>query len=1036
MNQEAQDAYDEAVRIIESARRNHTAELKMGPMGLSHLPPEIGDLTSLTVLDLSNNQLTSLPAEIGKLTSLTELDLSNNKLTTLSAEIGNLTSLTKLSLYDNQLTALPAEIGKLTSLNWLSLSNNQLTALPVEIGKLTSLTGLYLTQNQLTSLPAEIGKLTSLTELYLFSNQLTALPSEIGKLTSLTKLYLFSNQLTALPVEIWNLTALTELYLFSNQLTALPADIWKLTSLTILDLSSNQLTALPADIWKLTSLTGLYLTQNQLTSLPAEIGKLTSLTTLNLDSNQLTAVPAEIGRLTSLTVLSLGSNQLSSLPVEIRMLPSLTELYLQENPALGIPDSQLGASYHDVILNGAKPERPADILGFYFLRLEAGTEGNLHAVNEVKLMLVGRGEAGKTSMRRFFKGEAHNTKEKETPGIGLDSFPLRMDQSDITVRLWDFAGQEITHALHHFFLSDACVYVLVVDPRSDTEEEDAKYWLGLLERYAKGAPVLIAMNRQDARQGGYDLPQRELLKAFPSVKGFQATNCETRAGCEELLAKVRAVVRGLDPTEPPHLQIPESWLEIMRACEVHGKANKPLMSLGEFREVCTKHGESVQAEQERLARMLHKLGAVLHFVDEPRLRDTAVLDPHWVTDGVYRLLRHKDGPGSDGILTISDALAALPGRDEKEARYLFRLMERFEMCIPLDEDGDKPASRWLVPGALEKFQPEGLGEDWEDPGGVRMRYVYDPLPVGVIPRFIVTTQHLSDGQPRWRSGVVVREGRAKALVRKGIRKNHVEVTAFGPEEERLRLIEIIRGNLERINLDLPDPKPKAEIEILDMPGVYRNLADMEAAEQQKVKVPMQSSRENVLIDPVPSLNLTSEEEPRTSERVPLRAFLSYSHRDKRAKGILQDNLVTLTRKKMLNTWQDGLIEPGTLWLEEINRNLDRMDVFIGLLTTAFLASDFIQKVELEAARKRLALKNRKFIFVLILVDDISLLGLDLAQYQILKPGGKAVTQHASVKAGFDVAQKELEMLILAEQENRKESPYDEMHWAVRDGGEQ
>jgi hypothetical protein len=27
---------------------------------------------------------------------------------------------------------------------------------------------------------------------------------------------------------------------------------------------------------------------------------------------------------------------------------------------------------------------------------------------------------------------------------------------------------------------------------------------------------------------------------------------------------------------------------------------------------------------------------VLHFVDEPRLRDTSVLNPHWVTDGVYR----------------------------------------------------------------------------------------------------------------------------------------------------------------------------------------------------------------------------------------------------------------------------------------------------------------------------------------------------------------------------------------------------------------
>ena len=42
-------------------------------------------------------------------------------------------------------------------------------------------------------------------------------------------------------------------------------------------------------------------------------------------------------------------------------------------------------------------------------------------------------------------------------------------------------------------------------------------------------------------------------------------------------------------------------------------------------------------------------GAGARFVNEPRLRETSVLDPHWVTDGVYRLLRGKDGPGSDGI---------------------------------------------------------------------------------------------------------------------------------------------------------------------------------------------------------------------------------------------------------------------------------------------------------------------------------------------------------------------------------------------------
>ena len=50
------------------------------------------------------------------------------KLTTLPADIGQLTSLMDLHLTDNQLTSVPSEIGQLTSLTQLGLHGNQLTS--------------------------------------------------------------------------------------------------------------------------------------------------------------------------------------------------------------------------------------------------------------------------------------------------------------------------------------------------------------------------------------------------------------------------------------------------------------------------------------------------------------------------------------------------------------------------------------------------------------------------------------------------------------------------------------------------------------------------------------------------------------------------------------------------------------------------------------------------------------------------------------------------------------------------------------------
>lgn len=144
---------------------------------ITRLPPEIGQLQQLEVLELRGNQLSALPPEIGKLQQLQRLYLDGNRLT-LPAEIGNLQQLQRLLLENNKLKALPAEMGNLQQLETLLLHANQLTALPATIGQLQQLQDLTLDNNELAALPSTIIHLHNLKGLAIKGNRKLKLTPE------------------------------------------------------------------------------------------------------------------------------------------------------------------------------------------------------------------------------------------------------------------------------------------------------------------------------------------------------------------------------------------------------------------------------------------------------------------------------------------------------------------------------------------------------------------------------------------------------------------------------------------------------------------------------------------------------------------------------------------------------------------------------------------------------------------------------------------------------------------------------------------
>ncbi|RMY59730.1 hypothetical protein D0863_11835 [Hortaea werneckii] len=99
--------------------------MDLGGHGLKSLGASIfRHYPHLRKIYFNHNKLTWLPPQIGIMRSLTVLDLSFNDLHELPPEIGMLTNLKRLLLYENHLEDLPFEIGSLYQLEMLGIEGN------------------------------------------------------------------------------------------------------------------------------------------------------------------------------------------------------------------------------------------------------------------------------------------------------------------------------------------------------------------------------------------------------------------------------------------------------------------------------------------------------------------------------------------------------------------------------------------------------------------------------------------------------------------------------------------------------------------------------------------------------------------------------------------------------------------------------------------------------------------------------------------------------------------------------------------------
>jgi hypothetical protein len=447
--------------------------------------------------------------------------------------------------------------------------------------------------------------------------------------------------------------------------------------------------------------------------------------------------------------------------VDLQGCKSLRHLPLALDPEQGWHPRTLfihgsGLELPDVLFGAADENRARQVI--------AHRDNPRQPLHEVKVILLGDGRAGKSSLARRLNKQPFDANERTTHGIRLWSLPQHpfqpIDQPDVQasacVHLWDFAGQDMYHSTHRLFYQSRAIYVVCetaagpgADPNSDATDDDGllpgqdkphglQYWLDQIASIGtapgrNAAPPILYLRTKADRDDEAGMATRvaEFKKARePLLRGVEQIEFGARSskGLERiqhwLSGKIAEVLGELGRREVPDavFQVREELARKMRENEkAHEDADArsretrvpvipqvphPTLPFDDFAEIVKRAlSPCVYRDEPRLlVDLLHRSGFL--FADEERLPGTLLLDQRWAIQGIYTAFDREHWQelrAVDGRCTLSQLRQwGWHAYAEEQQRLFLEFMLSCRMAFPLGDARRNREQEYVVVQALPK----------------------------------------------------------------------------------------------------------------------------------------------------------------------------------------------------------------------------------------------------------------------------------------------------------------------------------------------
>jgi tetratricopeptide (TPR) repeat protein len=168
--------------------------------------------------------------------------------------------------------------------------------------------------------------------------------------------------------------------------------------------------------------------------------------------------------------------------------------------------------------------------------------------------------------------------------------------------------------------------------------------------------------------------------------------------------------------------------------------------------------------------------------------------------------------------------------------------------------------------------------------------------------------------------------------------------------------------------------------------IGRQIRDAKSDLLTALKLAKRYSDVNLKSNAELALSLLAENTYRVQEKAKnnsIRLFITYSHKDIKAKEQLITYLAVMKREGLIKIWQDNEILPGDTWRDSIFKNLDETDILLYLVSADSLASKNCNKELVEAL-------NTNVRVIPIILEHCDWLNHQLSGFQVLPDEGKPI----------------------------------------------